>query len=113
MSYRAFAICITTSIMAFAVINAANAGPREDRRACWQAYKLCAIGAGDVESWRTVCYSDYTVCIQDPDLVECTSDDRAYCLSSKSQCESRYGGRDIGVSQCDADHSVCLDAHEC
>jgi hypothetical protein len=89
------------------------ADAREDRVRCWESYSFCVVGAGEVESWRTVCYSDYTACMQDPAEIECRDEDRTFCQSASSRCTSRLGGRDTGAYQCGEDHRVCLDAHDC
>jgi hypothetical protein len=91
----------------------AHAGAREDSRACWENYALCASGAGDMNSWRTVCYSDYTACMGNTPPVECLPDDEAYCSDARTRCAVRSSDLDNGDALCSEDHQVCLDTHGC
>ncbi len=107
---------VLVSFCAALTIGAAGpvgAAPRDDRRACWQNYSICSDGAQGVESWRTVCYSDYTACMRQPEPMQCGEADMSYCSTARSRCESRLGGREGVAHQCGDDHQVCLDAHAC
>jgi hypothetical protein len=91
---------------------AAHADPRDDRKACWETYSICAIGAADVAEWRSVCYSDFTGCMRRPPDVECLPEDEDMCRGWRARCEVRGSGRN-GGTQCGEDYQVCLDALGC
>jgi len=107
----AYAIAATTFLSVATVSLAAD--PRETGRECWEDYSFCAVGAGDVTSWRTVCYSDYLICLQAPPVLECLPEDVAACDAARSPCETRNDVYAVGAAFCAEDYDVCLDAHSC
>ena len=99
--------------LAFSFPAAAQDDPREVRAACWEAYNICAVGAENVDAWRTVCYSDYSACMKNPPEVQCRPEDKAKCADAHKECTAR--GEEAGGQgdQCRQDQQVCLDAFGC
>lgn len=102
-------VCIVAQIAS----EAAHAGAREHRAACWSSYSLCVIGAAREERWRTVCYSDYSACMKNPGEISCTSDDEARCTSAHNECTARGDGSEVVTYHCTQDQQVCLDSFGC
>ncbi|MGI9414141.1 MAG: hypothetical protein ACR2PM_10755 [Hyphomicrobiales bacterium] len=91
----------------------AAADPREERTGCWESYNICVVGAGRAEAWRTVCYSDYSVCMKNPPELQCRDEDKANCTAVRKECAGRSDGSEVSRYHCREDQQVCLDAFGC
>ncbi len=98
---------------AFSSSAIAQEDPREIRAACWEAYNICTVGAERTESWRTVCYSDYSACMKNPPEVQCRAEDKAKCEDVHKECVARGDSAGGSDDQCRQDQQVCLDAFGC
>lgn len=101
------------TVMLLAMASGSAAGPREDRTACWENYRVCAAGAGRAEQWRTVCYSDYSACMKSPGEMQCTEADEKSCKTGRSECLNGGDGSEVISYHCRQDYQVCLDSFAC
>lgn len=101
------------AMLAIARGEAVLADPRDERTACWEAYELCAAGAGRAEQWRTTCYSDYAVCMKNPGNIACTDEDKGKCRTMRKDCIARGDDSEVVRYHCRQDYQVCLDSFGC
>ncbi len=106
-------LCAIAAVIVTALACGAAAGPREDRAACWDSYRICADGAGRAEQWRTVCYSDYSACMKNPGEMQCTTADEKACKTVRSECQAGGDGSEVNSYHCRQDYQVCLDSFGC
>lgn len=110
---RAPEMAAVASLLVMGLAFSSAAGPREEREACWESYRVCAAGAGRAEQWRTVCYSDYSACMKNPGELQCTEADEKSCQTLRSECLGAGDGSEVVSYHCRQDHQVCLDSFGC
>lgn len=94
-------------------LTTAAGGALDERVACWEGYNDCALGAGNADQWRSVCYADYSSCMKNPGEVQCRAEDRTLCETVHRECNQGSDGSTVSADHCNQDHKVCLDSRGC
>ena len=110
MGFLIVSLCTTWVVLTVAV----HAQVTSDQPACWFDYSDCAQQSAGDESWRSICYADFTECIGQKALPDCPSDgELKICIDYAVECKSLLKGNDDWAAQCSDDKDACELAHGC
>lgn len=85
-----------------------------DAVACWSNYSSCATVSFDDQSWRSICYADFSECLKAVQLPKCPAAGQVQaCSEFLADCQVLAGADAVLIEQCQQDVDVCLFAHGC
>lgn len=92
----------------------AGAEDNTDALTCWSNYANCATVSFDDQSWRSICYADFSRCLKGVKLPLCPAAGKVKeCSAFLADCQSIAGADAVLLQQCQQDADVCLFAHGC
>lgn len=92
----------------------ARADDNTDAFTCWSNYASCATVSFDDQSWRSICYADFSRCLKAVELPLCPAARKVQeCTTFLADCQALAGADTVLLQQCQQDADACLFAYGC
>ena len=95
-------------------VTLANAQVSDETPGCWLSYANCASASSSDQSWRSICYADFSRCLASKRFPQCPNGGAVpVCSNFLTDCKSLAEGDAVLMEQCEQDADACLLAHGC